>query len=121
MWCWKFECLRNVNVEHSDFISVCSHANNGDFVYLDPPYYYNAEDGHATYNTDRVETERLIIHDVRNAMDDMSRRGVKVARSMSDYPYVRRLFADYTIHEVEIRRNLRRGVVVVTELVITNY
>ena len=40
---------------------------------------------------------------------------------MSDYPYIRQLFADYRIHEVSIRRNLRKGVVFVTELVIMNY
>ena len=41
--------------------------------------------------------------------------------SMSDYPYIRQLFADYHILEVSIRRNLRKGVVFVTELVIMNY
>ena len=40
---------------------------------------------------------------------------------MSDYPYVRELFADYLVHELEIKRNLRQGVVIATELVIRNY
>jgi len=66
--------LRNVTIEHSDFVSVCSNANNGDFVYLDTPYYYDAGDGHAVYNRDRVENERLIIHDVWDTMDEMTRR-----------------------------------------------
>ena len=77
--------------------------------------------GHVSYDNDNTETERLMIHPIREAMDEMSRRKVKVAFSMSDYTYVRKLFADYTIHTVETRRNLRSGCKIVTELLITNY
>lgn len=113
--------LQFVNVECSEFSSVVDKTAEGDFVYLDPPYYYESGEGHIAYDHDNRERERTIIHEVREVMDELSRKKVKVMMSMSDYPYVRELFADYNIHVVEIRRNLRRGVVIVTELVIRNY
>jgi hypothetical protein len=65
------------------------------------------------------QTERLLIHPVRELMDELSRKKVKVAMSMNDYPYVRK--TDYNIYEVYIRRSLKKGNPIVTELVITNY
>jgi hypothetical protein len=85
------------------------------------PYYYDLGEGHIAYNNENMETERLIIHQVREVIGELSRKKVKILMSMSDYQYVRDLFADYKIHEVQIRRNLRKGGVVVTELVISNY
>ena len=54
--------VRNVNIENSDFLSVCFRANNGDFIYSDPSYYYDRGDGHAVYNTNRVDRNRTPYH-----------------------------------------------------------
>lgn len=113
--------LQFVDVECCSFESVVRKATDGDFVYLDPPYYYDLGEGHISYDDNNTGVERLIIHDVREVMDEMSRKKVKVMLSMSDYPYVRELFADYHIEEVHIRRSLRAGAVFVSELVIRNY
>jgi DNA adenine methylase len=113
--------LQTVNIECNDFESALEPASEGDFIYADPPYYFDNGEGHISYDNENTETERLLIHPIREVLDEMSRRKVKMALSMSDYPYVRALFADYTIHTVETRRNLRSGCKIVTELLITNY
>ena len=113
--------LQSVGIECNSFKNVLEEAREGDFVYLDPPYYYEVGDGHVSYNNANTSTERLMIYPIRDTLDELSRRRVKVAMSMSDYQCVRELFADYTIREIEIRRNMRAGTVVVKELFITNY
>jgi DNA adenine methylase len=102
-------------VECNTFENVLERAIEGDFVYFDPPYWYPSGEGHISYDNSNTESERTIIHNVREVMDELSRRKVRVALSMSAFPYIRELFADHNIHTVH--HSARR----LNELVITNY
>ena len=96
-------------------------AAENDFCYYDPPYHYELGQGNVAYDANNREQERTLVEQVHVEMGVLTRRGVKVGMSMSDYPFIRDLFANYTIHEVTIRRSLRPGAPMTTELYICNY
>lgn len=113
--------LQTINISCGSFVESLADAVENDFCYLDPPYYYEQGQGNVAYDAINRERERMLVERERDEIDVLTRRGVKVGMSMSDYPFVRSLFANYTIHEVTIRRSLRPGAPITTELYICNY
>ena len=65
--------LQSVSIECNSFKNVLEEAREGDFVYLDPPYYYEVGDGHVSYNNANTCTERLMIYPIRDTLDELSR------------------------------------------------
>jgi DNA adenine methylase len=100
-------------------------AQEGDFVYLDPPYNPMTSTANFTgyTGTGFTKKDQECLAKIFNELDT---RGCKILLSNSDTEYVRELYADYAknIHQVTVRRNInsraskRLGH---TELLICNY
>ena len=109
-------------IEAIDFGEACARAEPGDFVYLDPPYQPLSDTSDFTeYTKDGfgiAEQRRL-----RDAFDDLTKRGVPALLSNSDHPAIRDLYKRYDIAEVPMGRNINADVAgraPITELLIGN-
>ena len=112
-----------VEISSADFEQVISRSKSGDFVYCDPPYDVVSPTsnftGYAMGGFTKEDHERLKL-----AIDRASRRSVKILQSNADTPFIRNLYKDYEIIEVQAKRAInskadKRGNV--TELLIKNY
>lgn len=118
--------IQGVKFTCCDFTQVlaAAYSDEGSLVYLDPPYDPDEDiktDGFVAYQKggwSRHDTERL-----KSICDDLTARGCKVILSNNDTTFIRDLFKDYNIHEVDVRRSInrngddRKG----KEVIITNY
>lgn len=99
------EYFNNNSIEFrtGDFVDACEEAQEGDFVYLDPPYFSVAKDGSLfNYSADGFNLEDQ--HRVKQLVDDLSDRGVFVMASNAACDEVFELYKDYTIHTPTISR-----------------
>lgn len=117
--------LQDVELCAGDFADAVAGAGEGDFVYFDPPYVpLNATSNFTSYSRfgfDDYDHRRL-----SQTIANLTARGCRVMLSNSAAPLVYELYdrAEYTLHEIEARRNINskancRGPV--TELLILNY
>lgn len=106
-----------------DFAATLERVPKGGFVYLDPPYDPVSDTASFTgYNKggfDRSEQIRL-----KECCDALTRRGVKFLLSNSSTPFIRELYAAYTVTLVKARRAInsdgnKRGAI--QEVLIRNY
>jgi DNA adenine methylase len=105
--------LAGAQIEEKDFRMVLSVAEEGDFVYFDPPYHPRSETAYFTsYTRDSfAEEDQKDLAEVYRALD---RKGCLLVLSNSDTPLVRRLYKGFRKVEVIARRNInsradRRG------------
>jgi DNA adenine methylase len=97
--------------------------SKGDFVYLDPPYDVVSDTANFTsYSKEKFGKQEYV--ELKTGVDDLTSRGIKVLQSNADTPFIRNLYKDYEIVEVQAKRNInskgnKRGNV--TELLIKNY
>ena len=114
---------RNVQILNVDFAQAVADANEGDFIYIDPPYDPLSDTssftGYSLQGFNREEQVRL-----KETIDDLNQRGCKVMLSNSATEFIRDLYHDYTIINVEASRAInsnasRRGKI--DELLVINY
>lgn len=116
------EVLENIEIRRGDF-ELCVHgATEGDFVYLDPPYYKLG--GHSDFN--RYTKDKFREHDhfrLAAFCRELDLRGVRWAVSNSNTDFIRHLFDGYNLIPVSNRReiNLDSRNRNITELLVTNY
>jgi DNA adenine methylase len=97
--------LRRATVEEADFRDVLTKADQGDFVYLDPPYLPVSDTSKFYFYTER----RFRAPDLRELAEEcaaLSRRNVRWVLSNRDTPLVRELFAESTIVPLTARRSV---------------
>lgn len=111
------EYLQNVDIHNGDFADICQNAQEGDFVYFDPPYYNTFEDYQAGGFGEDAQVR------LANLFNELTERGVYCMLSNSNEQFIRDLYQNYNIQVVEVHRNInrngnnRRG----EEVLITNY
>ncbi|MDQ3507208.1 MAG: Dam family site-specific DNA-(adenine-N6)-methyltransferase [Actinomycetota bacterium] len=116
------EVLENIEVRRGDF-ELCLHdATEGDFVYMDPPYYKLG--GYSDFN--RYTKDKFKEHDhfrLAAFCRELDPRGIRWAVSNSNTDFIRHLFDGYNLIPVSNRReiNLNSRNRNITELLITNY
>ena len=115
--------LKNVQVEIKQFHEGVETAEEGDFVYFDPPYYpLNRTSNFTSYNKDSfLEKEQIKLFETFRKLD---KKRVKVMLSNSDTDFIKNLYKDYNQTFVQARRMInsnakKRGAI--NELVVTNY
>ena len=117
------EMLKSCEILNLDFAEAVKMARRSDFVYFDPPYMPLNETSYFTDYTSggfsERDQERLAL-----VFKKLSSEGVFVIQSNSDNQFIRQLYAEYNIVEIEARRNInsnasKRGSV--KELIILNY
>lgn len=107
----------------NEYDATTAHAEEGDFVYFDPPYDPVSKTSSFTSYTKNAfgkdQQKRLAEH--ARALRD---KGVQVMLSNNDTPYVRSLYPDFTVDSVKCGRSInskgdKRGKV--DEVIITSY
>lgn len=116
------EALKDVTMLKGDFEAAVVGASEGDFCYLDPPYYKLG--GYSDFNRYTAgqfrETDHLRLASLCN---ELTGRGVQWAMSNSDTPFIKDLYRAYRQVQITARReiNLTAQARNVSELLILNY
>ena len=117
------EMLKSCEILNLDFEDAVRSAQRSDFVYFDPPYMPLNETSYFTDYTSggfsEQEQKRLA-----SVFKKLSNKGVYVMQSNSNNEFIRQLYAEYNIVEIEARRNInsnasKRGPI--KELLVLNY
>lgn len=111
-----------IQILNGDFAESVLNAQPNDFVYFDPPYYYDNNSGFTAYQRggfDKHEHIRL-----KDVVDKLTECNVKVLVSNSDSEFVRQLYSEYEQIIVQARRHINsnsneRGYI--NELIVKNY
>lgn len=83
--------LQRADLAAWDFAEACAVAKRGDFVYLDPPYQpLSATASFTSYTSADFGAEQQLR--LRDAFDDLTRRGVAAMLSNSHHPAIRQLY-----------------------------
>jgi DNA adenine methylase len=115
--------LKHVNITCGSFEDAVKDAKKGDFVYFDPPYYpLNPTSSFTSYSVDDFLTDDQ--RKLKALYDNLTQRGVKVALSNSDAPFINDLYKDYRIVKVLAGRSInsvgsKRGKI--TEVLVLNW
>lgn len=103
------EFLKTVKFKNIDFVKAVDDAVSGDVIYLDPPYDQDesiSTDGFVGYQKEGWTKEDTIR--LKELCDSLVAKGCKVVISNNDTTFVRDLFKDYSIKEVEVKRSINR-------------
>lgn len=100
--------LKNTIIECGDYLEILKkYANEGDFVFLDPPYVPISE--YADFK--RYTKEQFYEQDQINLANEVKRlvnNGCKVMITNSNHPLVHELYKDYKIDIITTKRNINR-------------
>ncbi|MEL6158149.1 MAG: DNA adenine methylase [Cyanobacteria bacterium J06623_5] len=98
--------LQVANISERPFLSVADHAAGPrDFVYFDPPYHPLSDTSKFTaYSRYRFATEQQI--ELRNLIQQLSDRQVTLLASNSDCPFIRELYAGFTVKTITAARSI---------------
>lgn len=116
------KAFKQTEIRHGDFECWLGEAKEGDFVYLDPPYYKLG--GFSDFNRYTSgqfrEADQMRLASLCRELDA---KGVRWAQSNSDTPLIRNLYEGFRIEEVVNRReiNLNSKNRTITELLVLNY
>jgi DNA adenine methylase len=120
------DALQSVEIKKQDYKEVLKHAQKGDFVYFDPPYYPVSRTASFTSYTSQsfLEKEQT---ELRDTFVELASRGCYVMLSNSDTPFINDIYSNLKgikISKVSAGRAInsdasKRGKI--SEVVITNY
>lgn len=103
--CNSFFNIHHVEIKNMDFEKILDLALPNDFIYLDPPYApLTATASFTSYSKDGFDVkdqERL-----KKKCDELTKKGIKFLQSNSSAPLIKDLYKDYTIIEVDAKRNI---------------
>ena len=118
------KALENINLRTSDFEAVIDDADQGDFVFADPPYTVKHNmNGFVKYNEHIFSWEDQVR--LRDALVRASNRGVLISLTNADHESVRDLYEDFLVMEPLSRNSVLAGKASArsptTELLIRNW
>lgn len=113
----------NTKLLAADYRQATKDAENGDFIYFDPPYHPASATANFTSYTDSGFSfnDQLQLGDWFRELD---KRGCRILLSNSDMEEVRKIYAGYriqeveTVHAISCKADGRKGH---SELIISNY
>lgn len=94
------DLIKNVEFKHNSFTDSIKNVNDGDFVYLDPPYAPENSKSFVGYNADgfNLETHKLLFNEIKKI------KNIKFVMSNSNVDIVTNSFKDYNCDEIVARR-----------------
>lgn len=99
--------LQDVELRVSGFVDVLERAEDGDFVYFDPPYVpLSATSSFTTYSKGGFDMSMQI--ELARTFAKLARRGCRVMLSNSDCEAVRELYAGWRIESISAARSISR-------------
>jgi DNA adenine methylase len=115
--------LSRATIIASDYRDATENAQKDDFVYFDPPYQpLNSTSYFTGYTTDGFDDRDQ--SELANVFRKLADRGCFVLLSNSDTPFIRKLYSDFSVKELNVQRAInckgskRAGH---KELLISNY
>ncbi len=119
----KYLNSSDITIINGDYEIVLNAVNADTFVYLDPPYHPLSESSSFTGYVQGGWTEKHQIK-LKEACDDLDKKGVKFLLSNSSAPFIKELYSEYKIHSINATRSInsdgeKRGQI--EELLIKNY
>lgn len=97
--------LADVRIENVDFREALARTEEGDFVYLDPPYLKVSDT--SKFNGYTQQRFRLAdLEDLATALRELTERGVAWLLSNRDSEQLRALFPDCEIERLTVRRSV---------------
>lgn len=120
------DALQDVSIIHQDYKKVLETAKNGDFIYLDPPYYpINATSSFTSYTAEGfLEKEQT---ELRDTFVKLHKKNCFVMLSNSDTPFINDLYSGLggiTINKITASRAINSkgsGRGKISEVLVTNY
>ena len=112
----------DIDIRCEDFEKVCKNVKAGDFVYLDSPYLPVSETAQFTdYTKDGFSMDDHIR--LSELFEDLDKRGAMVMLSNHDVKLAHKLYGDYKIESIDVRRSINSNAKkrVGKEVIITNY
>ena len=116
------QVLADTELYIATFAEALEDADEGDFVYLDPPYPpLNGTSYFTHYTANRFGWDDHT--ELARTFGELSDRGCLLLMSNADIPRIRQLFTGYRLHVLDVIRYITCKTVkhTVRELVITNY
>lgn len=116
------EVLQGTLIKSGDFLSGIEGADEGDFVYFDPPYHPVKKGSFVGYGALKfLEPDQIRLAETMRLLTE---KGVQVMVSNSDTLFTRELYHGYNVHTIFARRSVNskgcdRGKV--SEILVTNY
>lgn len=118
--------LQDVNITHSDYKNALETAKEGDFIYLDPPYYpINATSSFTSYTAEGfLEKEQT---ELRDTFVKLHKKDCFVMLSNSDTSFINDLYSGLdgiTVNKITAGRAINSkgsGRGKITEVLVTNY
>ena len=101
--------LKTVQFHNSDYKTCLETADDGDVIFLDPPYDQDetiSTEGFVGYQKEGWTRQDL--EELKLVCDRLSDRGCKVIITNNDTKFVRELFKDYNFREIEVKRSINR-------------
>ena len=101
--------LKTVQFHNSDYKACLETADDGDVIFLDPPYDQDeaiSTEGFVGYQKEGWTRQDL--EELKLVCDRLSDRGCKVIITNNDTKFVRELFKDYNFREIEVKRSVNR-------------
>ncbi len=114
----------NIQIYNKQFDKILELAQDGDFVYCDPPYDYEVDTiGFDSYNKDSFGQEGQI--KLANKLKELDQRGVKWMLSNHNTKLINELYKDFKIVKIQTNRMVNskadRRVSTGDEVVVMNY
>jgi DNA adenine methylase len=95
--------LARATIFADDYRNVTQNAQNGDFIYLDPPYQPLNDTSYFTaYTADGFDNRAQ--SQLAEVFRRLNSRGCLLLLSNSDTPFIRALYSDFSIKEVDVQR-----------------
>lgn len=120
----KYLNQSSIRIAHQDYITTALSAKKGDFIYLDPPYHPMSTTASFTkYVKGDFNTQNQI--ELSEVFRTLSSRGCHVMLSNSNTDFIKNLYKDFQLVEVEANRFIncqgtKRGKQMV-EVLVKNY
>lgn len=113
--------LQNVQIFNQDFEVTVKNAKQGDLVFFDSPYAPLNPTSFDSYTKEGFSTEEHIR--LSNVFKQLSEKGVYCILTNHNTEFIRELYSDFNLFEVDVKRLINRDVKNRTgkELIVTNF
>lgn len=99
----KYLQTADITILNSDFQQTVASAVEGDFVYMDPPYYPQTSTSFTSYH----KGSGFDYNALYNTFMDLTDRGCYVLMSESDCEHNREVYSDYILGELTLGKTIR--------------
>lgn len=100
---------KNVQFYHVDYKQLLERLNEGDLVYLDPPYYPCSTNCFTSYHSSGFGVKEQ--NELAAFINELNRRGIKFILSNTPCDEIEELYKNYTIIKLNITRKMRSAAV----------